>query len=224
MLPVFGGGRQGLLIAAAIALLSGAGCVRNLPPAATPAQVVPAAAVAGPPAAGQGRLVVDVVDGPTPVSRINMEARPMDDGHGRTIYRFVRVPHRLCDASPCVVDLQPGNVLVGFPVDGRPSRIEGELVHVAAGTTVYRRVLSQYRDQSGSLYVLGIIGTAVGAASAITGATLLPIGLSHDSNGLTTAGGITLGAGAALVALGIWAIRHDAPTFRPGASIHFDAP
>jgi hypothetical protein len=69
--------------------------------------------------------------------------------------------------------------------------------------------------------VIGIIGAAVGGTTAMTGVVLLPIGLSDDNDGLTTAGAITLGAGAAVLAFGIWAIRRDAPTYRPGSSHHF---
>jgi hypothetical protein len=69
--------------------------------------------------------------------------------------------------------------------------------------------------------VLGIIATSLGSASAITGAALLPIGLSKDNNTMTTAGGITLGAGALAIVLGILAIRADSPTYRPGSSNHY---
>ncbi|HEY6039727.1 MAG TPA: hypothetical protein VIV58_35845, partial [Kofleriaceae bacterium] len=72
--------------------------------------------------------------------------------------------------------------------------------------------------------VLGIIATSLGGASAITGTVLLPIGLSDGNNSLTTAGAITLGGGALLMALGIWAIRTDAPTYRPGSINHFPLP
>jgi hypothetical protein len=61
----------------------------------------------------------------------------------------------------------------------------------------------------------------VGGAAALTGVALLPIGLGKDRDGLTTAGSISLGAGVALLVFGIWAIRKDAPTYRPGSANHF---
>jgi hypothetical protein len=36
-----------------------------------------------------------------------------------------------------------------------------------------------------------------------------------------TGGAITLGASTLLVELGLWALRTDAPTFRPGAASHY---
>jgi hypothetical protein len=198
--------------------------VKTLPPAPTPQALVPQIAAAAAPPEGSARLVVDVVEGPTRVLRIRMTPEPTHSGQGRPSFRFVETPELLCPVTPCVADLPPGNILLGFSVLGKPSAREVELVHVGPEPTVYRRSLSIYDHRSGTLNVLGIIGTSLGGASIATGAALLPIGLAKDSSGLTFAGGITLGAGAALLALGIWAIRQDPPTFRPGSSIHYPLP
>lgn len=162
-----------------------------------------------------GRLVVDVVDGPTQVNRVHMRAIPMG-----THFHFSEEPEPICPASPCITEIPSGNVLLGFPIIGKSS-LEVELVHVDPGTTVYRRALSLYEDHTGALRTWGIISTSVGGTAALTGAVLLPIGLGKDIDGLTTSGGITLGAGALLLTFGIWAIRKDAPTFRPGSANHF---
>jgi hypothetical protein len=131
------------------------------------------------------------------------------------------VPEVLCATAPCATDIPVGNVLLGFPVVGKPNVTEVELVNVGPDPSVYRRSLSIYNDNTGGTRVLGIIATAVGGTAVMTGTALLPIGLAKDIDGLTVAGSISLGAGAALLALGIWAIRHDAPTYRPGSSNHF---
>jgi hypothetical protein len=196
-------------------------CVKQLPPAPVPPTVAPPLQAAAPPPGGQGRLVVDVVDGPTPVQRIRMASQQVDRGPGRVSYRLLETPELLCATSPCIADVALGNVLLGFPVLGDPGAMEVELVHVGPEPSVYRRALSIYKGKSGGLRVLGIVATAVGGSAVLTGATLLPIGLSDDNRGLTTAGGISLGAGAVLLTLGILAIRHDAPTYRPGSSNHF---
>ncbi|HEY5936481.1 MAG TPA: hypothetical protein VIU61_17640 [Kofleriaceae bacterium] len=200
-----------LCAALSIACVLGA-CVKRLPPAPTPEPVVPAIPAA------KGQLVVDVVEGPTPVQRVGMEARPQDNGRGRVSYQFVETPQLLC-RSPCAADAA-GNILLGFPVIGN-NELEVELVHVGPDPSVYRRSLSIYEDRSGGLRVFGIVATAVGGGSLAAGATFLPLGLSRDNDAMTTAGIITLGAGVALLAFGIWAIRKDAPTFRPGSSNHF---
>jgi len=203
-----------------IACLPAVACVKRLPPAPTPEPIAPPVAT-GTPSEGHGRLVVDVVEGPTPVHRVQMGSEPTTDAQGRTSYRLFESPQLMCPASPCVTDVPPGNVLLGFPVIGDPGALETELVYVGTEPTVYRRSLAVYTDNTGALRKLGIIGTSVGGTALVTGIVLLPIGLGKDVDGLTTAGGICMGAGAVVMTLGIWAIRRDRPTYRPGASNHF---
>lgn len=196
-------------------------CVKQLPPAPTPAAVAPPVQAPTPPAEGHGRLIIDVVDAPVAVQRIRMESKPVER-EGHTAYRFFESPSVLCPRVPCVTDVPAGNLLLGFPELGDRGETEVELVHVAAGeTSVYRRALSIYTDDTGGLRVFGIVSTSLGGAAAMTGVVLLPIGLAKDIDGMSIAGGITLGAGALLLAFGIWAINHDAPTYRPGSSNHF---
>jgi hypothetical protein len=209
-------------ISTTLPLLALVACVKQLPPAPTPAPIAPALPATAPPAQGQGRLVIDVTDGPAPVKRIVMDAQPIKDARGFTRYRLGEAPALLCNPSPCLTDLPVGtNIVLGFPVIGDSNETEVELVHVGPDPSVYRRALSEYHDDTGATRVLGIIATSLGSASAITGAALLPIGLSKDNNTMTTAGGITLGAGALAIVLGILAIRADSPTYRPGSSNHY---
>jgi hypothetical protein len=205
-------------------VLSAAACRVTLPPAAAPEAIVPQVDVKAPLAQGQGRLVVDVADGPSSVQQVHMRAQEVDDGQGGVRFQFLEAPELLCAASPCVTDLPTGNLLLGFPVVGDPGAMEVELVHVGAETSVYSRTLSQYNGRTGKTRVLGIIGTALGGTAATAGVALLPVGLAKDIDGLTIAGGVSLVAGSALLALGIWAIRSDSPTYRPGSSIHFPLP
>lgn len=206
------------VIRTAVVVLFASACVKQLPPAPIPEAVIaPGAKEAPPPPAGYGRLLVDVTDGPAPVQKIEMVASPSPSGRG---VRLSQANKPLCAPLPCVHDMPVGNVLLGFPVIGN-DELEVELVNVGPDPSVYRRTLSVYTDDTGGLRVFGIIATSLGAAAAITGTVLLPVGLSKDNDGLATAGGVTLGGGLALLALGIWAIRADAPTFRPGASNHF---
>lgn len=214
-LPVFGRVTVGVCIVATLSA-----CVKRLPPAPIPEPIAPPVQTAGPPPEGQGRLIVDVVEGPAPVQRVRIDARQRDHGGGRYTYSLVEVPELLCPAAPCIRDVPRGNILLGFPVIGEDT-LEVELVHIGPEPSVYRRSLSIYSGGTGGLRIFGIIGTSVGGAAIATGAALLPIGLAKDNGGLTTAGAISLGAGSALLALGIWAIRRDSPTYRPGSSNHF---
>lgn len=208
-------------VVALLALPLAVGCVRNLPPAPTPERVVPDVEAGPPPGEGQGRLIVDVVEEPTPVDQVTIAAEERDHGTGKVSYHFTSSTQRVCPSTPCVLDAPEGNVLLQFPVMGG-SGTETELVHVGAEPSVYRRSLSVYDDDTGAGTVLGILGTSIGGASAITGVALLPVGLAKDIDGLTIAGAVTLGAGAALIALGVWLLDEDAKTFRPGSAVHFD--
>lgn len=209
-----------ILLALWLAAMAVSGCVEQLPPAQTPDRVVPTVASAAPPAEGVGRLVIDVVDGPTSVQRVSMEPRAFKDDTGRERWEFVESYALLCDPSPCVVDLTPGNILLGFPVIGDDNALELELVHVGTEPSVYRRALS-HSEGGGAGFVLGIVGASLGGMSMVTGAALLPIGLAKDREGLTIAGSITLGVGTVLTAVSILAILADPPSYQAGSSIHY---
>jgi hypothetical protein len=191
-----------------------------LPPAPIPEPVAPPGIQAGALQPGQGRLVVDVTDGPAPVQRIRMIAKPFEDAYAMTHYTLEEGSEVLCAQTPCVTDLPVGNIILGFPVIGR-DQTEVELVHVGPDTSVYRRTLSIYADKPGGRRVSGVLYTVFGGTALVTGTVLLPIGLAEGINPMTWAGGISLGVGAAVMTLGIIMLRHDATTYRPGASNHF---
>lgn len=200
-------------------------CVRTLPAAPIPAAIAPAGiratnATSAIPSE-RNRLIVDVVDGYGPIQRVAMRGVATDNGRGRTTYRFSEDMQIACAKPPCELEIAVGNAVLGFPVLGRPNDVELELVHVGEQPEVYRRTLSVYDDRSGGLQVLGIVMASVGGASMTTGTVLLPIGLATSHDSLSLAGGATLAAGAAVLAFGIWALRHDADTFRPGSANHY---
>lgn len=150
-----------------------------------------------------------------------MDAQPIQNGTPRPSYALVERPEVMCAVSPCATDVPTGNVLLGFPVIGKPDAREVELVHVGPDPSVYRRSLSVYENHTGGMRNFGIVMTSVGGAAMVTGTVLLPVGLAKDMDGMTMAGGISLGVGAAVLAYGIWAIWRYAPTYRPGSSNHF---
>jgi hypothetical protein len=198
-----------------------AACVRHLPPAPVPEAIVPRVAGVVPPEAGRGRLVVDVVDGPVEVQRVHMKSEQLTDDQGRARFALYESPRPLCPLSPCVVELPPGNVLLGFPILGKSDGLEVELVHIAPGTTVYRRALTIFESGAGPGRTLGIVSTSLGGTAMMTGTALLPIGLAKDMDGMTLAGAITLGVGTAFLVLGIVAITNNPSIFRKGASNRF---
>ncbi len=209
-----------LTLIGAIGVIGASACHRQLPPAPTPAKLAPSVTLASDLAAGEGQLVIDVVDGLTQVERIYMKPTPVTDAQGRTRYEFFESPEVLCATTPCVVKLPLGNVVLSFPVSSNPGAREVELVHVEASPTVYRRALSYYQaPQSGR--TLGVVATSIGGTTVVAGASMLPIGLAQDIGGLTLAGGISLAAGAILTALGIWKLTGTSSSFRQGSAIHF---
>jgi len=195
-------------------------CTRQLAPAPIPTAVVPVVRIEAPPLQGNGRLIVDVPEGPVPVYRARFEARKQDNG----AFRFFDLPPELvCKQTPCVIDAPPGNILIGFPVLGCRPAIDYDLVHVGLDPRVYRRSLAIFENETGAEKIVGIVGASLGAAATITGIALLPVGLSKDNGALAAAGGITLGAGALVLTAGILMIRHDSATYRPGSANHFEA-
>jgi hypothetical protein len=119
-----------------------------------------------------------------------------------------------------VVKLPLGNVVLGFPVTSSPGAREVELVHVETSPTVYRRALSFYKaPESGR--TLGVVATSLGGMTLVAGASMLPIGLAKDIDGLTLAGGISLGVGAIVTALGIWSLKGSSSSYKQGSAIHY---
>lgn len=207
------------------ALVVATGCVRVIPPPATPDPLAPAIDTRSlaAPAEGHGRVLVDVVDGPTEVRRFETTQIVVDDKNkdrplvvNETFTTFVCV-------SPCVVDMPLGRQSLAFPTRGRRNRYEVGEVDFAPEPTVYRRALGSYRSGGAGL-VLGILGAAFGGAAVITGMTLLPVGLALDDDAMALAGGISFAAGGLLTGLGVWAISESPSTEQPGASIQLAWP
>ncbi len=202
---------------AVASLFVSAGCVHLVPPPPTPGPVeVPRFDTPIPP--GAGRLYIEVVDGPTnvrvvkPVSvEVTLDDQTYEDTELETVQEC---------RTPCVLDLPLGRQLIAFPMFG--SRVEEvDDVAVSPVPSLYRRALG-WRRSGGPLYVLGILGTAFGGISLATGAALFPVGVATDKSGLTISGAITLGVGAVLTALGIWAIVEHPVLEQPGAHARYE--
>jgi hypothetical protein len=207
--------------AAILLVVFASACVNRLPRAATPEQIVPDVDLGTPPPEGHGRLVIDVVEGPSYVERVHMTPAPIQEEDGRVSYEIRESYEALCDETPCVLDLEPGNIILGFPVIGDEKGFKIDLVHVRPETSVYRRSLDIYEPRKGAGYKFGIFSATLGPCAMIAGLPMLPVGLSDGRHGLALAGGIALGVGAALLALGIHLIKVHSPTYRPGNWTHY---
>lgn len=87
--------------------------------------------------------------------------------------------------------------------------------------SLYRRALG-WGKSGGAGGALGILGATFGGCSFATGAALLPVGLATDKSGLTASGAITLGVGALLTALGVWAINANPRFEQPGVGAQYE--
>jgi hypothetical protein len=176
--------------------------------------------VAAPVAPGHGRVYVDVVDGPTKV-RVVKPVTVDTTINGEAFTEEVLEVQARC-TTPCAFDLALGRHTLAFPMHGAGG---DDLAHVLASPnpTVYRRALG-LRQSGGAGFALGVLGVTFGGMSVITGAALLPVGLAQDSHGMTLAGEITLGAGAILTALGIWAIADNPLVEQAGAGAQYALP
>jgi len=127
----------------------------------------------------------------------------------------------LC-TTPCALDLALGRHTLAFPMRGAGG---DDLADVLASPnpTVYRRALG-LRRSGGAGFALGVLGATFGGMSLATGAALLPVGLAKDSHGMTLAGEITLGAGALLTAVGVWAIADHPLVEQAGAGAQYALP
>ncbi len=207
--------RRTLLVAS---LLLSAGCVHLFPPPPVPGpvQLSRIDTLVSP---GQGRLYIDVVDGPTHVRVVKPVSVQVRDDDGFTYEDTTLETEQAC-RTPCVFDLPLGDHLFAFPMRGS-GKEEVEDVWVSQTPSLYRRALGSRRS-GGAGFALGVLGTAFGGISLVTGTSLLPVGLATDKSGLTTSGAITLAAGAVLTALGIWAIAENPALEQPGAGARYD--
>jgi hypothetical protein len=218
-----GGRGMRAYLAIALAAACGAGCVHTIPPPATPEETVPSVETR-PLEPGQGRVVVDVTDGPTEVHHfVNTETVVGMDKDVPIVASAV-TSELLC-VTPCAIAGPIGRYDLAFPIRGGGHFDIAEIDNQAE-TTVYRRTLGSRRS-AGAGQVLGILGTTFGGMSLVCGTVFLPIGLAADEGegeGFVTAGLVTLIAGAVLTAAGIWGIIADPAIEQPGSAIQFAAP
>ena len=196
-----------------------ASCVVRLAPPPTPGPAVPPRSAA-PIADGFGRAYLEVLDGPTDIYTLEVRTLRMAVGRERISARML-AGGRLC-TTPCVVDLPLGTHTLAFPVRGGHNL---DLVDIDVGDRpfLYRRVLAR-RSSGGAGEALGVLGVTFGGLSLATGATLLPIGLATEHDGMSLAGGVTLAAGAALLVAGIYALAANPAHEQPGVGASYPLP
>lgn len=107
-------------------------------------------------APGIGRVIFDVVDGPSELQI-------------KTAQPSGAVWRPMC-TTPCVVDLQPGRVEASFVLGGKGDTAS---IDVAPGTSVYRRQLTERKTSPGLLiggYTVGYTGLSLLLVGLVVGA------------------------------------------------------
>jgi hypothetical protein len=182
---------------AALLSVSTAACVIRMPPPPTPTRRAPSATLPSqPPPAGEGRIVLETLDGPAVAHLVTGRASGVAHGGGQIASSAQVAVRRLC-TTPCAVDLPLGEHEVLFSMDGTDkaasvvARIEErpQLLLTSMGYERHHRG----RAAGGSLLISLAIPTIV------TGGVFLA-----EDEGDT--GGYVLAAGAAAMALGIYYI------------------
>ena len=194
-------------------------CTSYLPPVQTPPAESPTLASSPHLPPGHGRLVIDVVDGPTDVFELNAYRRRIRTRRGR-LRTVTRTARSLLCTSPCAVDIPYGRYVLGFPMHGGGRRLERVLMNVSPQPTVHRRRLGNYWDAGPGL-PLGVVGATFGGIAMVIGVVFLPIGAAQGDDGMALAGGINLGAGVVLLVAGILGLALDPAVEEPGSGVTF---
>lgn len=199
------------------------GCVHRIAPPPTPGFVQPPWIDTSIPP-GLGRVYIDVVDGPTNVRSVIwvpvQVTLPPSDGFEGQVINDTELETKARCRTPCILDLPLGHQLLAFPIRNS-TQVDVDDISVSMTPSLYRRALG-WRRSGGAGAALGVLGITFGGVSFVTGAALLPIGLATDKSGMTISGAITLGVGAVLTALGIWAVAENPSLVQPGAGAQYD--
>lgn len=205
---------------------------RYLPAPETPARVVPQVGYAPPaPREGEGQVTFDSVGERARVERVTSRTQNVNLSAGLTLGRrgtntltptvqYSLAP--LCE-TPCTANLPLGAHEVMFSaVDPSSSRASTVFVQSEPTPTIVRHAMGMQTSNVGGL--IGTILLASFAVSAvIVGGTLA---LLHDpddarTDGLDTAGFVTMGVG---VALGVGAVSlglASRPEYQPGSTVQW---
>lgn len=136
------------VVAAVLCLASTAACIKRLAPPPTPTRRATAAHLpSSPPAAGDGRIVIETEDGPATADLVTGRAVGVAYGGGGATVASHVATRRLC-TTPCAVDLPYG---------------EHEVILTIAGTDKYAKVIARVEEQPQQVI------TAMGAVKRRTG-------------------------------------------------------
>lgn len=222
-------GRGGLSAFTAALFMNGC-TARQIPPPRMPQRVMPTeVAEAPPPAAGEGRVVLDVANVPSRVDEVTARSEYTGVPQGMTVrsggnYMVggrQRQTRPLC-LTPCAVNLTLGYHELLFSALDDDTHTSTGFVTAATAPSVVRHVLGRETSSVGGLVGALIMG-GFGVSGILSGAVLEAIGddPAHGQTGIATAGWITLGLGVALTAGAVALGLASRPTIQPGRTLQW---
>jgi len=195
-------------------MLAWGGCqTRTIAPPPTPAKAIPLQlSIKGAPGPDRGRIILDVVDGPSRVELLHSgkahasvggTTASVQYGHSRTI----------C-VTPCVADLPHGPHKLKFTLSANERRQGEAFVNIDAKESAYRYALGMKKNNAWKGWVgwpTAVFGVALGVSGIGTG-------IKKEKTGYIV-GGALIGAG--LTALGAWLISDSASVVQPGSGVQW---
>jgi hypothetical protein len=223
--------RMSSRLVASIVLLafSTAACGPEIvPPPAVPQKVVPqVAGEPGPPAQGEGRLVVDSASGPAQVEVIVNRSTSYASVGGYVGAIGMVTSSHLCVSTPCAVNLPYGQYELFFQSKSDEDRFSSDTATVGQKPSIFRHELGS-RDQSTTALAIGSTSITLGSLGLLTGGSLLIAGLATEggndaktSTDFKSIGAVTVGISAAVLALGIGLLIAGRPKVQAGSSVQW---
>lgn len=195
------------------------GCVRELPPH-RPSPVVPEIDIpTQSPRPGNGRVVLEVVDGPATVMEIRHDVYQMSEEI--PVGTSVVERQDLC-STPCVLERPLGRSTLRLTLQGDPSRNEVHSVTFSETSRVFLFALEERTERRG-LRLLAIALDGLGAMLAVAGGAVIGVLIAEHENdtSLIGVGSGLIGAGAVTLASGIVLHAVFPPQRRRGAVTSF---
>jgi len=219
--------RRARPVVVVLALVAVTDCAHVLPPPPQPEMIVPRTRKqpAGPPSDGHGRVLFDVVQGPTALEMVT-STETVVGANG--VVTEVPVVEHIC-VTPCYVDAALGSHRMIFrPADSRAD--DAIDVMFGATPTVYRRhvAFGQFEPIKGyggaALFALGILGIVGGAS--LYAIEELDSEYEHGEEPVAhTKRPLILGiTGAGLTAIGGVIMHLSRPTKREGRAVQWPQP
>ena len=188
--------------------------VTNLPPVQTPEKTLPALEISGVPAAGLGRVVLDVDGERAYVDQVNSGSMSAS-GMGSVFNGSVAVSQRVC-VTPCVVDLAPGPHTLRFSSTIDSDLVGDGFVNIDTSLNAYRYKFGTNHEHTGrriGAWIAGFFGVSAGIA-------LIDTSVRGESSGMIGAAVV----GIPLTLLSLWLFQNSDSVHQEGAGVQWAVP